>query len=127
MTFSYAKQSAEEQRRIALSMQPFYEQERANRQYEEFLAKNESGEALGLLAAAISPDGAFGQAAKQFQTRRELTNLANAAEAELRSDTGSHRIIPLDELKERSESLEASYKLSGKLSADGADPEPGRI
>jgi len=122
MTFSYAKRSAEEQKRIALSMQPFYEQERANRNYEEFLARSE-GEELGLLAAAISPDGAFGQAAKQFQTRRELTNLANAAEAELRSDTGSHRIIPLDELKERSESLEASYKLSGKLSADGADPE----
>lgn len=119
---SYAKQSAEEQRRIALSMQPFYQQESANRQYEAFLAKD-AGKELGLLAAAISPDGAFGQAAKQFQTRRELTNLANAAEAELRSDTGSHRIIPLDELKERSESIEAAYELSLKLKEDGADPE----
>ena len=122
MTFSYAKQSAEEQRRIALSMQPFYEQERANRSYEQFLARSE-GKELGLLAAAISPDGPFGQAAKQFQTRRDLTNLANSAEEKLRSDTGSHRIIPLDELKERSESLEASYRLAEKLSADGADPE----
>ena len=49
---SYAKQSAEEQRRIALSMQPFYQQESANRQYEAFLAKD-AGKELGLLAMEI--------------------------------------------------------------------------
>ena len=123
MTFSYAKRSADDQHRIKLSMQPFYEQERANRSYEDFFANNRAGQDVALLANALDPDGALGTAAKQFQARNELRNLANSAEASLRSDTGSHRIIPLDELKERSKSLEASYRLSEKLSADGADDE----